>query len=89
MHQSGSGSWTVGSRDAASEATRLIKTAESVYSQSMSHADEAKKREHDSARTQQELQRVVQDNEKLRAKLQHDERVRLQDTTMREEAPRT
>jgi len=85
MHQSGSGSWPVGSRDAASEATRLIKTVESVYSQSMSHADEAKKREHDSARTQQELQRVVQDNEKLRAKLQHDERVRLQDTTMREE----
>ena len=67
----------------------MIKTVESVYSQSMSHADEAKKREHDSARTQQEVQRVVQDNEKLRAKLQHDERVRLQDTTMREEAPRT
>eukprot|EP00967_Tisochrysis_lutea_P110357 scaffold172633_cov33-Tisochrysis_lutea.AAC.5 len=59
-----------------------MKTVEGVYMKSMSHEDELKRREHDVDRLRQDLQRALQENEKLRAKTLEEERSRISDSTV-------
>jgi len=82
----GSG-WPPGARNASQEAHGLIKTVEGVYMQSMSHADELKKRGQDVGRLQQDLQRALQENEQLKAKTLEEERSRISDSTVRARSP--
>eukprot|EP00962_Isochrysis_galbana_P012125 scaffold3418_cov124-Isochrysis_galbana.AAC.27 len=61
----------------------LFKTVEGVFMQSRSHEDELKKHCNDADRLRQDLQRALQENEKLKAKTLEEERSRISDSTVR------
>lgn len=77
--------WPHGLRNPSQDTLGLMKTVEGVYMKSMSHEDELKRREHDVDRLRQDLQRALQENEKLRAKTLEEERSRISDSTLKEE----
>jgi hypothetical protein len=67
----------------------LFKTVEGVFMQSRSAEDEIKRRCNDADRLRQDLQRALQENEKLKAKTLEEERSRISDSTVRLARPRT